>query len=501
MPNKASNQLFLLIKSMTKQEKRYFRIFSSRHSNEKNNYYTLYQVIDRQSEYDEEAIIKMLNSHQFVNRLSIAKTRLYDQILKSLSAFHAQKSVDSELFFVLQSIEILYTKALYKAAWKKLHSGVKLAQKHEKQSILLQLNNWKQRLIEKENYQSVETEQIDNWWEDEQGIIDRLKTHNALWYVKSKVFKILFYSGKTSPRDLKYIQSLMEEHVSPLIESELSIRSKFLYHHIKSAFRFAIKDLHNSFEHLKVNLELLQSHSWLFSENPFSEISILSNMSYIGIKLGLEKEIIPIFEQMEKWHKVVDQSDENLKIRWFYSYYSIFLTKQINENDCSIHTPEIEKIEEGLNRFDDKIPILRKSDLKMALGVFYNKAGEHRLALKTVHDLLNELSSRQNAELYFTARFFYLLLLIELDKKDYFEVAWLSTKRLLKNNDFTSFEMEELTQAFDEYNRSQDMMHLIDHLAIIHPVNKSENPFFSFHKWAITKSVSVSKPNGNALAS
>ena len=132
MPNKASDQLFLLINSMTKQEKRYFRIFSSRHSNEKNNYYTLYQVIDRQKEYDEEAIIKLLNSHQFVNRLSIAKTRLYDQLLKRLSSFHAQKSIDSELFSTIQSIEILYSRALYKAAWKKLSSGFKIAQKNEK---------------------------------------------------------------------------------------------------------------------------------------------------------------------------------------------------------------------------------------------------------------------------------------------------------------------------------------------------------------------------------
>lgn len=483
---------------MSKQEKRYFRIFSSRHSNEKNNYYTLYQVIDRQKEYDEEAIIKLLNSHQFVNRLSIAKTRLYDQILKSLTAFHAQKSIDSELFFTLQSIEILYSKALYKAAWKKLHSGVKLAQKHEKQSIQLQLNKWKQKLIEKENYQSYEAKHIDKWWEEEQEIIDQIKVYNALWYVKSNIFKLLFYKGECSPKDLKYIQTQMEEYVDPLDEKLLSIRSKFLFHHIQSAFSFAKNELSRSYDHLKVNLELLQTHSWLFSENPFSEISILSNMSYIGIKLGLEAEIDPIVERMEKWHNVVGQSDENLKIRWFYSYYSIFLIKQINENNCNIHTPEIAKIEEGLELLDEKIPILRKSDLKMALSVFYNKAGEHRLALKTVHSLLNELSSKQNAELYFTARFFYLLLLIELNKKDYFEVAWLSTKRLLRNNEFNNFEIEELTLAFENYNKSQDMIHFVDHLSIIHNY-KTENPFFNFQNWALNKD--INNANSSAMAS
>jgi hypothetical protein len=497
MPNKASNQLFLLIKSMSKQEKRYFRIFSSRHSNEKNNYYTLYQVLDRQVEYDEDVIIKMLNSHQFVNRLSIAKTRLYDQILKSLSAFHAQKSIDSELFFILQSVEILYSKALYKAAWKKLHSGIKLANKYEKKAILIQLNNWSKKLIEKDNYQSYDCEQIDHWREKEQRLMNDIRVYNSLWYVKSKVFKMLFYGVENSPSDLKYLQDLISENLDPLEEKDLSIKSKFLYHHILSAFCFARKQLSESYDHLKLNLQLLQGHSWLFSENSFSEISILSNMSYIGTKLGLTSEIKPIVERMEKWHKLVDQSDENLKIRWFYSYYSIFLVNKINEDNCTIDTPEISLIEEGLSNFDEKIPILRKSDLKMALSVFYTMAGHHRLALKTVHSLLNELSSKQNAELYFTARFFYLLLLIELNKKDYFEVAWLSTKRLLKNNVFTSSETSALTEAFDKYNKSQSVTILIDQLSIIKNNNRPENPFFSFRKWAINKNLN----NRNAMAS
>ena len=265
MPNKASNQLFLLIKAMSKQEKRYFRIFSSRHSNEKNNYYTLYQVIDRQKEYDEEAIIKLLNAHQFVNRLSIAKTRLYDQILRSLSAFHAQKSVDSELFFIIQSIEILYSKALYKAAWKKLHSGLKLAEKHEKHAIQLQLNRWKQKLTEKENYQSLEVKHIEEWQENEQSIIEQIRDYNALWYVKSKIFKILFYGGENTAKDIFSIQLLMEENVDPLDVDSLAIRSKFLYHHIHSAFKFAKKELDSAYTHLKYNLKLLQTHSFMFA--------------------------------------------------------------------------------------------------------------------------------------------------------------------------------------------------------------------------------------------
>jgi len=486
MPNKASDQLFLLIKSMTKQEKRYFRIFSSRHSSEKNNYYTLYQVIDRQKIYDEDAIIKLLKEHQFVNRLSIAKTRLYEQLLKSLSSFHAQKSVDSELFFTIQSIEILYSRALYKAAWKKLSSAFKIAQKNEKHAVLLQLSKWKQKLIEKENYQATEIENIDEWWSDEQKIINQIKEYNSLWYVKSKIFKILFYGGENSATDLISIKSLMEEYVDPLDLKSLTIHSKFLYFHIQSAYYFAIKDLKKSFQFLTSNLLLLQTYSWMFSDNPYAEISILSNLSYIGLKLGMKKEIEPILDKMKKWNMQIEHSDENLKIRWFYSYYSIYLMKNINENKCDLADPEIETIKNELSRLDQKIPILRKSDLKMALSVFYFKAGDLRLSLKTVHELLNELSFKQNANLYFNARFFYLILLIELNKKDYFEVAWSSTKRLIKANQYQSLEVNLMTPIFNSYFKNNE-----EHPIEINPNLKSpiqnENPFFDFSQWVLSK--------------
>ncbi len=55
MSNVVSNQLFQLIKSLNKSEKRYFNLYASRHTiGEKNNYVILFEAIDKQIEYDEE---------------------------------------------------------------------------------------------------------------------------------------------------------------------------------------------------------------------------------------------------------------------------------------------------------------------------------------------------------------------------------------------------------------------------------------------------------------
>lgn len=112
MSNKASASLHRLIKSLTKPEKRYFKVFSSRHViGDQNNYLVLFDAIDRQSEYDEAKLLKKFKNEPFVKRFSIAKSRLYNAILKSLDAYHANSSVEAQLKRQLHCAESCTTKA------------------------------------------------------------------------------------------------------------------------------------------------------------------------------------------------------------------------------------------------------------------------------------------------------------------------------------------------------------------------------------------------------
>jgi len=126
MSNKVSGQLHRLIKSLSKSEKRYFSIYASRHTaGETNNYLKLFEAIDKQTDYDEEAILKQFKKEAFVNKFSIAKARLYDTILDSLDAFHSNSSIDAQLKKDLHCAEILYKKTLYDQCAKLLLSAKK----------------------------------------------------------------------------------------------------------------------------------------------------------------------------------------------------------------------------------------------------------------------------------------------------------------------------------------------------------------------------------------
>jgi hypothetical protein len=491
MSNIASNQLFLLIKSLSKQEKRYFKIFSNRHSSENNNYYKLYQIISKQDEYDEQEVIDNLKDQKFVNRLSIAKTRLYDQLLKSLNAYHANKSIDSELLYILMSIEVLYNKALYKSAWKKLNRGINLAEKHEKLELSLQFYNWKHKLLEKENYEGFDSNKLEILSNKEDGILTRIKTYQKLWFVKSKLFKVLFYNGSKSLENAGMFDHFLKKNIGPINKNNLSIRSRFLLHHIYSAFYYSTKNLDKSYDHLKKNYELIEKFPQLFVDKPFNQISVLTNLAFIGFKLGKYDEIIPLLSKLKNLKKLVEDFDLNIQIKWFYSYYRIYLALKSSELSIEIKEERMENIHNGLRKFNGKIPTFRRLDLEFALSVYYFNLGETRTALRGIHAVLNELNSKINPDMFYAARFFYLILLFEMDKTDYLNIAWNSTKRSLLSKNRLCADTLVFKEFFNRLckNEHSDLYLLLDRFIDALNGLKSNTylEYFDFKKWAVDK--------------
>ena len=113
MSVKVSENLHQLIRSLSKPEKRYFKLHSSRHIiGEQNNYVKLFDAIDKQKEYNEAGLLAQFKQEVFIKQFSIAKSRLYDSILRSLDAYNSDSSVDSQLKNMLHHAEILFKKTL-----------------------------------------------------------------------------------------------------------------------------------------------------------------------------------------------------------------------------------------------------------------------------------------------------------------------------------------------------------------------------------------------------
>ncbi len=119
MPIAQSEQLFTIIKSLTKAEKRNFRLYVQRlQSNEDVLYVRLFDILDKAEEYNEDEVLRKMRGlpkAQFVN----IKRHLYTQVLKSLRLIFE----NIESIKVREQIDfahILYSKGLYLQAFKLL---------------------------------------------------------------------------------------------------------------------------------------------------------------------------------------------------------------------------------------------------------------------------------------------------------------------------------------------------------------------------------------------
>src|SRR5687767_7986305 len=102
--------LYSLIRSMTKSEKRYFRILSAMQKGEK-SYMVLFDALEKQAALDEKAKAELLQLYPG-NSIEPARKHLYRVLMKSLRQFDSEKDTETKLMNLLQDSRILYTKGL-----------------------------------------------------------------------------------------------------------------------------------------------------------------------------------------------------------------------------------------------------------------------------------------------------------------------------------------------------------------------------------------------------
>jgi hypothetical protein len=143
-------QLFELIKSLTKEEKRFFKLRTS--YDKDSNYLKLFEAIDKQTRYDEQAIRKKFAGESWLANFSATKRYLYDTLLETLQFFNNTRNNEHKLLAGIQQFKVLYDKALYDQAQTLLDklkkqtyefSDVAIRTILYNKELLLQLAIWK----------------------------------------------------------------------------------------------------------------------------------------------------------------------------------------------------------------------------------------------------------------------------------------------------------------------------------------------------------------------
>src|SRR5690242_3951033 len=135
MPNRHNDALFVLIKTLTKAEKRHFQLYAGKNKpNGEILFVQLFNAMDKQKIYNEDQLFKKVPGIK-KQQLSNLKAHLYKHLLTSLRLLYKQKDPVIELREQFDYARVLYDKGLYNQSLRIL-ARIKL-QAQQQQEIML----------------------------------------------------------------------------------------------------------------------------------------------------------------------------------------------------------------------------------------------------------------------------------------------------------------------------------------------------------------------------
>jgi hypothetical protein len=136
--NRSNDALFQLIKSLSKAEKRNFKLFVGRNSSAGDlKIAQLFDLLDKMTDYDDALVLRKGSSIK-KEQLPNLKANLYRQILASLRVMREEVNVEIQLHEQLEYARILYDKGLYQQSVRMLERTRELAKQYHQNSFWLQ---------------------------------------------------------------------------------------------------------------------------------------------------------------------------------------------------------------------------------------------------------------------------------------------------------------------------------------------------------------------------
>lgn len=421
------DELARLITSLTKSEKRYFKMFSSMQSGEK-SYLKLFDAIEKHEDYDEDKIKKMFVGEELLKRLPSVKNYLYNQVLKSLRTNYSGNTAESQIKGMLEDVAILYEKRLYKQCVKILDRAKELAKTNELLLQLIEINNWEEKvfieILPLDKFEKFLSESIN----EQETLVELQK--NITQY-RGLFNKINLISRKIkearTEEELSRFESILNDPLLKFIESAKSFNAKNYFYIIHLIYYHAKGDNEAFLETAEKQLELIESYPERIEENQKIYISALNNILLSEIHLHRYEKFNDTLHKLRS----IPNKSLNTEVRIFISSYTFEMVMYLDTGEFKRGLTIVNEIQEGLKKYHDKLNPIEEITLLYNLFYLYFGTGEYSKALGIINKLLNEYQKELRYDIQSAVRILNLILHFELGNTTLLEYNAISTYRFL----------------------------------------------------------------------
>lgn len=439
----SNRDLFDLVKSLSKSEKRFLKLTASA-SDLNPNLITLFNTIEIANDFKEDFFVKKVKG-EALNIKSLTSDHLYNFILKCLRSFHAESSASYIIKDEITNILNLFDKAQYKQCRKILNKQKQEAYRFERFHFILELIGLEKLLISIETQFNIKHNSIEELVKEEQSVIEKAKNLGTYTLLYSKINLNTRQKNKAkTEEDMKNINSFLN---SPLLKNDKSVKSKkalIIYHHCRSILFCRCQDNQSREEECELLLKIMDEHKELIEEMPSRYLTTLNNLVNIAYEEKKYKTCALRIKQIEEKANLKAFNTTDLQLKIFTSVLNGKLTIHTNSGYLKQSLANVEEIEKGLIEFKGKINKEEELVFYYNIAIMNTYFGNYEKAQHYIGLILNEGSNLLREDLQSFARILNIGLHYELNNfkqlgyiistiKNYYktQISYFKTEKLI----------------------------------------------------------------------
>ncbi|WP_375242468.1 hypothetical protein [Lacinutrix sp.] len=468
MTKDQKDPVFVLVKSLSKSEKRQFKLYVGRLGiNQDSKFLNLFTVLDKLKQYDEVLILKSTQIKK--QQLANVKAHLYKQILISLKLNPSHQNIRSQIREQLDFASILYHKGLYKQSLKILDKAKDLAITNEEKNLAFEIIEF-EKIIEAQYITRSISTRADELTFQAKEISELNVITSKLSNLSLQLYGIILKTGYVKNKnESNVVTTYFKNHLPKVDIVKLGFREKLWLYKAHLWYSFLMQDFLNCYKYASKWVSLFQQYPNMINLNP---VFFLKGNNYLLESLFFIRNKEKFVQKLKIFNKITSDTnfpkDENVSTLVFlYSNFHKINGHFIDGSfdDGLVLIPEIE-IE--LHQFNNRIDPHHKMIFYYKFASLHFGAGNNKASIKYLDKIIANKTLSMREDLLCFSRVLNLVAHYEAGLDYHLESLLRGTyKFLIKMNDLHEVQKE--------------MIKFIRGLQDIYPQNL-KNAFIDLHK-------------------
>lgn len=406
-----------LIHSLSRSEKRYFKLNSGQHKKEgKSNYIRLFDALDKMPAYDSSQLKGIFEGTALARNLASEKKQLYQLILKSMRSYQKNAPPAQMVQQLLAEALWLEKKGLYTQFEKLLRKAKRIASESDHLQSLLEIIMIQLRATLHQKTRHMQ-ENVETLLQEKEILLVKILASERVF---SHYYRFMGRSRagnkRPSPEIVLAEQAELEE-VMLIPDENLSFQAevrRFLLAGLKADEQ---RERKNAFEMFEKAVKLLKTRKKYQILPPNYHKNVLSN--YLASAAYVRRfDVFP--ETLQEIRSMESGSfDEEAEI--FQNTHFFELVWKMNTADFSEAEKLVPGIESQLSIYLPKVNKGRELGFYYNISVLFFLRGKWKKALQWINRILHDERSEHRLDLQQFARIIFLLIHFELGNTDLLE--------------------------------------------------------------------------------